>query len=87
MSIRTVKIRSAVAALALLAGMGGVAGFGALGSAAPAGAAPSSTITVQDDGVDGAGVDADGTQGEFHAATTGTVSGPLMDAVPQVKAG
>lgn len=76
------RIRFAVAALSLLAGLGGVT------LAGPAQASSSPTITVQDEGTkDGAGVDSDGTQGDFHAATTGTVSGPLMDAVPQFKVG
>ena len=67
--------------MALLAGLGGVA-------AGVAQASPSSTITVQDQGnQDGAGVDADGTQGDFHQATEGTTSGPIMNAVPQYKAG
>lgn len=77
----------AVAALSL-AGIG-LAGIG--GVALPTGvalASSSPTITVQDEGShDGAGVDTDGTQGDFHTATTGSVSGPIMDAVPQYKAG
>lgn len=66
--------------LSLLAGLGGFA-------AGAAQASPSSTITVQDqDNKDGAGVDADGTQGDFHQATEGATSGPIMNAVPQYKA-
>ena len=80
MSTRTVTIRSVVAAFTLLAGLGGVV-------AGVAQASPSSTITVQDqDNKHGAAVDTDGTQGDFHRATQGTTSGPIIDAVPQFKA-
>lgn len=72
----------------MLAGLGGVAGVTGMANAPQAQASPSTTITVQDqDNHDGAGVDGDGTQGEFHPAVTGTSTGPLMNAVPQYKAG
>jgi hypothetical protein len=67
-----------------------------LGGTAVAAAAPSSTLTVQDQGAgDGANVrsgsqgttDSDGTVGDFKQATDGNESGPLEDAVPQYKAG
>ena len=66
------------------------------GSAVAAATTPSPTLTVQDDGVDGAGVDADGTngttdadgtQGDYKPATDGSVRPPIEDAVPQLKAG
>lgn len=80
MSNRTVAHPVAVAALSLLAGFGGV-GLAVAGSAQ---AKTSPTITVQDqDSHDGATVDADGTQGDYKPATTGTTSGPIEVAVPQ----
>lgn len=82
MNIRT-RIRPAIVAVSLFAALGGVTSLGC----AAASASPSSTITVQDqDAKDGAGVDGDGTQGEFHQATDGTTSGPIMNAVPQYRA-
>ncbi|TXI40103.1 MAG: hypothetical protein E6Q56_05750 [Mycobacterium sp.] len=82
MSTRTLRTSCAVAALALV----GLAGVALPAGTAWAGTPP--TITVQDQGShDGAGIDTDGTQGEFHPAVTGTVTGPLMDAAPQYKAG
>jgi len=81
----------AVAALgpALLTGAGG------LGASGIASAKPSSTITVQDQGADGAAVDTDGTNGtidtdgtvgSFKQATDGNATGPIMIATPQVSA-
>lgn len=88
MNIRTSRIRSAAATLLLVAGLGGATGIASLGGAAGAVASQAPIITVQDEGNhDGAGVDTDGTQGDFRAATTGSVAGPMMDAVPQYKAG
>lgn len=46
---------------------------------------PMATLTVQ--GVDGAGVDRDGTNGSIDPdGTDGTITGPLMTADPQVYA-
>ena len=69
---------------------------GALGSVVSAGtalAAPTSTVTVQDQGgSDGAlvdtdgtpgNLDSDGTQGDFRSAMQGSASGPIMVATPQ----
>lgn len=49
---------------------------------------PTTTLTVQDgdNDHDGAGIDSDGTQGSYKAATDGTEVGPLMVATPQDKA-
>ena len=93
MTVNTMTMgRAAVAGVgvALLAGLVGV------GATAVASAAPSSTITVQDQGhADGARVDADGTrgdidtdgtQGSFKQATDGNATGPIEDAIPQYKA-
>ena len=81
MSTRTVRVGTAVAALSLLTGLGGVAAGTAQASRSP-------VITVQDQGgADGAGVDSDGTQGDYRDATVGTVTGPIMNAVPQFTAG
>lgn len=83
MGTRIVRIPLAVVALSLLAGVGGV-GL----AAGPAQASTPPIVTVQDEGGhDGAAVDADGTQGDFKPATTGTVSGPIEVAVPQFTAG
>ena len=81
----------AIAGFALLAGLGGFAAAGV------ASAAPSSTITVQDEGTkDGAAVDTDGTNGtidtdgtvgDFKQAIDGKAAGPIMVAIPQTHAG
>ena len=66
--------------------VGGIALATAFGSNVVASAAsPKTTLTVQDAGAtaDGAAVDADGTMGDYKAATDGTTTGPLMDAKPQ----
>ncbi len=87
MNTRAARTRSTLVALALFAGLGGWAGSTTLAGSSVIEASPSTSITVQDQGNhDGAGVDTDGTQGEFHPAVTGTTTGPLMDAVPQFKA-
>jgi len=55
-----------------------------------ASASPAPVITVQDgdSGNNGAGVDSDGTQGDYKAAMDGTNSGaPVVAAVPQTHAG
>ena len=71
----------------------GIALATALGGTVVAAASPTSTLTVQDGGdssgtgaTNGAGVDADGTQGSFKPAMDGTLLGPILDAVPQDKA-
>lgn len=63
--------------------------LGAVGVSAIASASPSSVIAVQDgdSGGDGAGVDSDGTQGDYKAAMDGSESGPLLVAAPQTHAG
>lgn len=68
----------------------------AFGGPVLAAASPSSSVTVQDSGKNGAGVDSDGdqdayldtdgTQGDFTGAVDGTSTPPLMDAVPQTHA-
>lgn len=74
-----------------------VAAAGVLGavlvSAGTAVAAPTSTVTVQDQGGSGGALvdadgtpgnlDSDGTQGDFRSAMQGSVSGPVMVATPQ----
>lgn len=87
MRSRAAPIRALLAKLALTASIGGLSGATCLGCAAIAQASPSASVSVQDQGShDGAAVDTDGTQGDFHLAVTGTASGPLMNAVPQYKA-
>jgi hypothetical protein len=66
------------------AGIGLAALFGGVGFAA---ASPGTSFAVQDgsSGADGASIDADGTQGSFKSATDGTMTGPLIVAVPKQK--
>ncbi len=71
----------------------GVVWATAFGGTFLAAASPSSNVTVQDSGKDGAGVDADGdqdafldsdgTQGDYKGAVDGTMAPPLMAATPQ----
>jgi hypothetical protein len=70
----------------VVAGIALTTAFG--GGAIAAAASPKSTLTVQDgsSGHDGAGVDTDGTQGSYKPAMDATMTGPMMDAVPQDKA-
>lgn len=63
---------------------------GIFGGAPAAAASTDPVISVQDgdSGGDGAGVDSDGTQGAYKAATDGSNTGaPIMTAVPQTHAG
>ncbi|MFN8088542.1 MAG: hypothetical protein U0R81_06110 [Mycobacterium sp.] len=63
---------------------------GLFGGAAVASASTDPVISVQDgdSGGDGAGVDTDGTQGDYKAATDGSnTGGPIMNASPQTHAG
>lgn len=79
--------------LAVLNGAMIVAGVtlaGLFGGAAVASASTDPVVSVQDgdSGGDGAGVDTDGTQGDFKAATDGSNTGaPIMNAAPQTHAG
>lgn len=68
----------------------GVMLAGIFGGVAVATASTDPVISVQDgdSGGDGAGVDTDGTQGDYKAATDGSNTGaPIMTAVPQTHAG
>jgi hypothetical protein len=67
------------------AGIGLATFFG--GISAVAAGSPGTAFAVQDgsSGADGASIDADGTQGSFKSATDGTMTGPLIVAVPQHK--
>ena len=71
---------------AVAAGIGLATLFG--GTAVAFAGSPSSTLTVQDgdSGNDGAGIDSDGTQGDFKAAMDGSETGPIMVATPQDRA-
>lgn len=62
-----------------------IAAATALGPIVVAVASPSTTFSVQDgdSGNNGAGIDSDGTQGNFKSATDGSMTGPLMVAKPQ----
>ncbi len=68
------------------AGIGLAALFGGIGVASAG--SPTTTFAVQDgdSGAGGAGIDADGTQGDYKSAVDGSMSGPLMVAAPQDKA-
>ena len=78
-----VFLNGMVIVVGMLAGVSGASGAGTIASASP-----SSVIAVQDGdgGGDGAGVDSDGTQGDYKAAMDGSESGPLMVAAPQTHA-
>ena len=73
-------------ATVVAAGIGLATLFG--GTAVAFAGSPSSTLSVQDgdSGHDGAGIDSDGTQGDYKAAMDGTETGPIIDAVPQDRA-
>jgi len=92
------KVASRLFAILALAGisLGGISLGTILSSSGIVLAAPSSSVSVQDEGgSDGALIDADGTvgamdsdgtQGDFRSAMEGDVSGPVMVATPQTTA-
>jgi len=67
----------------------GIALASAFGGTVVAAASPTSTLTVQDgdSGADGAAIDTDGTMGDYKAAIDGSMTGPILTAAPQDKAG
>jgi hypothetical protein len=68
--------------------LAGIVLVSAFGGTVVAAASPKSTVTVQDgaNSGDGAGVDTDGTQGDYKPAMDGTSTSPIMVAAPQFKA-
>jgi hypothetical protein len=78
-------MKKIVKGIVVVAGIALTTTFG--GTAVAAAKTPTSTLTVQDgtSGIDGAGIDADGTQGSYKPAMDGTETAPWM-VTPQDKA-